>query len=373
MIKRYQNIVLSCCLIFLFLPLVKQFTGFPNIKPLAGVFTVPEKDSLNLDNWFSASFQQSFIPYYEYQIGYRPDFVRIRNQWVYSIYGKSTNTTLIGKEGQLLDYFYHKTFVGPPKFPVDSIHERIHNLSKVIDTLESKGKTTLVVIAPNKADVLREYLPDDYTSIQNDSNAYQYTLSFLDNYNVDYLDFNKMFRENWDSYPYPLLSNTGVHWTGYGIHVANTHILDKLGEKSQRQMPEQGVKSWSLSNDHKTYESDLANYMDLIFPPKTQPLAQATYEAVDTNRKKLNVLIIGDSFFFNYFSYPQMTQNLFDSRSKFWYYSKTQIGFDETRVPTKELSAHEACDSADFIIFLASAYNMKSLPFGFAKKYLNEN
>ena len=312
------------------------------------------------------------MPYYEDRIGLRPFFIRLKNQLVYSLYKESTSTVIIGKNGQLLEKSYHQAFMGPPLEPKDSIHHRIKSMAQAIDSLKARGKTVLTVIGPNKVDVFREYIPDEYTSLPKDSTAYQYVLRYLNKYKVDYLDFNKSFRENRDSAPYPLISNTGVHWSGYGNHVAQEEIRSWLKAKSNIDLAGPMVKSWQLTNQHATCESDLANLMSLLFPIETEPLAKAEYALRDTLRPRIKALIIGDSFFHNYYSFPELLWRSYDIDSKFWRYNKTQIDMSFNGTPVSELSAHQTTEEMDFIIFMATAYNMDTFPFGFPEKYLNE-
>lgn len=369
----FQNIIFAFCLITISLPLAHQYFKVPEIEKLASVFYPPTRDSLTVEGWLSGKFQERYIPYYEYQIGARPLFIRLRNQAAFSLFNESTHTTIVGKENQLLDINYYKTYMGIKLTHSDTIIKRINNMATVIDSLEAMGKTVLTIIAPNKVDVFKEYLPDGFDTVPITRNSYLQVRDQFNIHKIDYLDFNQYFKEYKDSLPYPIISNSGLHWSGYGLQLATAQMLNHLENKSQQDLVKPGVESWQLSNEHVKSESDLGSYMNLMNPFYTEPLAKAIYLPRDPEAKKIKVLIIGDSFFYNFFEFPEVLGRIFHKDSRFWYYNNTQIDMSWKGTPVPDLSAHEILEQMDYVIFMASAYNMNRFPFGFPEKFLSEN
>lgn len=372
MLKRVQNILFILVMIALFVPLINQTTGVPKVKKLNGVFWGPKKDSLNLENWFSGKFQDSYVPYYEYEIGCRPFFIRTKNQLRYSLFNKSARTTIIGKEGQLFDLNYYKALIGTKLEPRDSLRKRFTRLAQVFDSIKAMGKTPLVVIAPNKVEILKDYMPDEYDMNPVDSNAYQIGLAYMKRMGVQFVDFHDYFLDNFDTLPYPVLSNTGIHWTGYGLQLAVDSFFKVMEIESGMELVDAGIKSWELSTEHEDFEADLANFMNIFTKIKTQELARAEYYPRDSSATKAKVLVIGDSFFWNFYPFKEVFHRMFDDSSKFWYYSNSEIDWYFKSQSTVGLSARKAVMDADYVIFLTSAFNMNTFPFGFETKFLGE-
>lgn len=356
----------------MFLPLTYQVYPWFEEKPLNGAIEEPPKPQLSSKSWWEGSFQQGYSAYYEYQVGLRPFLIRLRNQLYYWMYDQSTTYVVPGKSDQFFSWDYWAAYRGLDFVGVDTISARVERIAALRQRLNLVGKELLVVIAPNKVRYMPELLPERLDKLPGKETNYRFYRHRLKRAEVPLLDFNDCFIQAKDTVLKPLFANTSIHWSGYGMHLAISKIIDTLEVLGQRNHINMRYADWVMADSAISSDRDMVDLMNLLLPPSTEPLAFPDYnlDTLDT-ATPVKMLLVGDSFFWNFYSFPVRHQ-IFAPESRFWYYNNTQMDLAGNRTPVDSLSATRAVSGVDYVIILATESNLDRFPYGFPGDYLEE-
>ncbi len=367
--KALKNILFFAILALLFLPLVQQVSGLVEEKPLSGAYNLPDTVPLSSANWFSGEFQNKYSPYYEYQIGFRPSFVRLRNQLYYWAYKASTNYIVVGKENQLFAWNYWAPFWGLDLQADTMVEKNLSDLTLLKQKLDSMGVPLLVVIGANKARINAEYLPDDYEKEERLPNNYRNYLKALKGSGIPYVDFNAVFNTIKPEFGTELFPNTGTHWSAYGMALCLDSILSFTDLHSKDTIARAIVTDVIQRDSIVDSDIDLSNDLNLIFPIDRQPNLFAKTKT--TKGRKAKLFVIGDSFYWNLYQLDDFYKTV-DSSSHYWYYNNTDIAFDGERHPVEEYDAVTIAQESDAVIILATEANLHLFPFEFPEEFLTK-
>ncbi len=370
--KSFKNILSILILLVLLLPAAQQYFKLAELEPLHGAYHLPDTVSPTLSHIASGEFQEKYSAYYEYQIGFRPFFIRLRNQLYFWFFQKSTNHIVIGNNNQLFPWDYWFAYVGQYSISEDTVNHRVELIKELSDSLKAKNKTFLCVIAPNKVRCMPEIIPREHASTPSSKTTYHKFLQAFGETDVPLLDLNDYFLKAIDTSRYPLFANTSVHWSGYGMNLGMKKMLEELERLSGKDIVNLEFEGWEMKDSTIVSDVDMSNLMNLLIPYQTEKLAFPVYKNLkEQQAQPARILIIGDSFFWNFYNFTIIWE-VFDLKSRFWYYNNTQMDMEQKSTPISELSEHAAVDSADFVIIMATEINLYQFPYGFPEAYLYE-
>ncbi len=379
----YKRILFYVLLLLLFLPILqKQFKIFKP-KPLKGYIEKMEPAELTDSTWFSGEYQAHQQKYIEENIGLKPLFVRINNQREYSFFNDSRIWDIvIGKEGFIYTRGYVDAYYGNDTISRDSIFTKVKMLDMISDTLRKKGTELIVMIAPGKGSYYPEYLPDEFIPTEWEPMPnYRNYVEALNGTDINFLDFNRWFREMKDTAKYPLYPKTGVHWSTFGEFRALDSLVNYISYINNCNGPDFRLNEDGIGYGKKVNEGDQdAEYtMNLIFDiPDFKMAYPGFYYAKDSTTCIPKMLTISDSYFTGIFYYYRFLSEGFDD-ADFWYY------FDEIHtleqndtVSVAELDLIPEIEKNDAIILLCTDGNLNRLGFGFVERaykeyFLNDN
>lgn len=365
--KALKNIIFFSLLALLSFPLLQQTWKPIEVAPLSGAYNLPDTVPLNTRNWFSGEFQDKYSPFYEYSIGFRPSFVRLKNQLYYWTYNRSTSYVSIGKEDQLFAWNYWAPYWGMDLADKDSVDLRIANIVRLKNELDSMGVPLLVVIGANKVRYMPEFLADDLIKEERLPNNYHSYLPALQEAGLQVVDFNAIFSELKSEAGRGMFPNTGTHWSAYGMGLCLDSIVS-FADRNQNDTI-RNVKVYGFSEKDSVVDSDLdlSNDLNLWFPIKRQSNLFAK-TMVSKKGRKAKLFVIGDSFYWNLYQLDEFYE-LVDSSSHYWYYNNTDIAFDGARHPVEDYNPIELAARADAVILLATEANLNTFPFDFPKEF----
>ncbi len=356
-------------MLFLWLPLLQQGKPVMTTKPLKGAFEIPEKPELSQESWWNASYQNQFNSYYEYQVGLRPWLIRLRNQLYYWLYDQSTTYVTPGKSNQFYSWDYWAAFQGLDYLGEEMIADKVKLLSTLKDSLQRRNKDLLCVIAPNKVRYMPEYLPDRLSTEAGKRTNYKSFTEMLAAHQVPTIDFNQSFIERKDTVLNPLFASTSTHWSAYGMHLGISMVIDSLEALGQRNLINMRYADWVMKDSCIDSDRDMVDLMNLLFPPATEPLAFPIYNLDTTGRAEpARVLIIGDSFFWNFYAFD-IRKSIFSEGSKFLYYNTTQMDLEGNRIPFDPSALPSIMEQVDYVVILATESNLDRFPYGFPETY----
>ena len=330
---RYvKRIVFFVLMALMVMPAIQaRFSLLPE-EPLNGAFQDAGKPSFQeftRRSWLDGSFQEEFNNRLEHHIGFRNPLVRINNQLDFSIFNESNaEGVIIGEDLELFEEDYLKEATGI-YYAGDSIWIRkAEQLKAVQDTLKSMGKHLAVIFEPGKAEFYPEKWPRKYRKPAHGISNYETMLRQFQQKGVNILDLNAYFRLIRSNASYPLFPQCGTHWSYYGAALAADTTMAYLSRLTGKAFPKPVITRLRPGDTIRHPDYDIGLAMNLVFPVRQPATASFDLEFEHQAPSGTDVLIVGDSFYFNWLN-DNIPARTFGS-CDFWYYNKNITRCDYT-------------------------------------------
>lgn len=371
---------LFCILAILaFLPMAQEHLNWPHVKGLAGVYEEVPLPQLTLTNYRTGAYQRDLENYLQYHYGYRPNTLRIYNQYLWDFYRKTYVKYSIteGKEGWLYepwfveDYYHGGTYSEHKDSLVlaRDFDREAHQIKLLQDVLEQRGITLFVVQAPGKDMVYPEYLPEN-----EDPNrpvklmARDYYEEKFNELGINHINMEQWFLQLKDSVDFLLFPQKGTHWSNIAAIYAADSIFRYIEEKQSFRMNRLEIGEPYIG-PYKKPDYDLEELYNLYRPLKKLP---QHYVDVGVSRVvgsvKPKLITVGDSYYWNICRQVPM-DSLF-SAYPYWYYNST-IYYDPNHNTTEGLDLANEILSADAVMLIYSSVQLYKMSDGFCQKALN--
>ncbi|PWH86555.1 alginate O-acetyltransferase AlgX-related protein [Brumimicrobium oceani] len=353
------------CLILL--PLFLDVTGLIKIKPLNGAYSVPSNPEFTLSKWFEGDYQEEKENYIGKNLYIRPVFVRLYNQYYYSLFNiPKANSVIIGKSSYLYEKNYIKEYLGRNFIGSEKIKEKVVKLARVADTLRTKGVELIVVFAPGKGSFYPDFIPDEFNPGHKTITNYEVYNNELMKSEIHYLDFNRWFVNNKSTSEYPLFPKTGIHWSKYGELLAADSIIKYINSISQyKKVPELILGEIETSSRMRDTDDDIEKGMNLMFNIPDLEMAYPDYsfkEEKSSNQPK--VLTIADSYYWGMFNWG-LSQKAFN-KGQFWYYNAAIYpdSYDEP-INVSDINIVDEVEKNEVVLLMSTDANLYKFAFGF--------
>lgn len=311
----------------LFLPFVDQFTGLLPVEKLKGVEVEAEVPELTITGWFNKEFQQQFDTWFNSHVGLRPWMVRTAKQINFTLFGKEPegNGTQIyfGKDNFLFEGPYINTYNESGQKKQKLLHDITWRLWRLQELLEERGIILLLVLAPSKAEVYPEYLPDNMKKPGRNKRLshYQRMLPILDEFGINYIDGHKLFLQ-WKKQGEPLLfARGGTHWNYYAAGRIVQSIMSNLSDKTGSNFDTIEIASYNTDAKPEGTDNDLGELLNLWFTDKMKRGQVHPVFRYLPGKRKPNLLMIGDSFSFTLIRIME-TEHLFEQCDLLYYFKR---------------------------------------------------
>lgn len=371
--KRLKQFLFGTVIALMFLPMIQHKFRIFEETPLKGSYQLSEKPPLNRESWFLGKYQEKQELYISEHTGFRPGWVRLYNQWNYSLFDKANAAgVIIGKDGYLYEENYIKTYYGNDFVGKKEVSETVRKLKLVQDTLDKKGITLAVILAPGKASYLPEYIPDRYHQARKRTNYEEYKDQF-DKQEIRNIDMNQWFESMKKTTKYPLFSKTGIHWTAYGQFLAVDSMTNFVANACHCDLPRHVLDKIVPSSKPWLDDDDIGRVMNLFVELPELKLAYPEFHpSREVKKTDPKVLVIADSFYWGPFN-ANVSHFLFNE-GEFWYYNEQiypATFTKETLVKNQNLDAKLKENKVVFILITDA--NLYKFGFGFvdmaAKQY----
>ncbi len=368
----------SILAVLAFLPMVQEHLNWPRVKALAGVHEEVPFPQLTLASCRSGAYQRELENYLQYHYGYRPNTLRIYNQYLWDFYKKTyvKYSIVEGKEGWLYepwfveDYYHGGTYSehrDSLTLARDLNREAllIYHLQNV---LEQHGITLFVCMAPGKDLVYSEYLPEnDEPERAVEFVARDYYEERFNQLGVNHINMEQWFMQMKDTVDFLLFPQKGTHWSNIAAVYAADSIFHYLEEKQGIRM-NQLVIGEPFVGPYKKPDYDLEELYNLYWPLKKLPqhyVDVSVSPVVGAVKPKL--ITVGDSFYWNICR--QIPMDSLFAGYPYWYYNST-IYYDDNHKTTEELDLASEILSADAVMLIYSSVQLYKMSNGFCKKAL---
>jgi hypothetical protein len=352
-------------ILILMVPLLQKKFHFFEETPLKGAVQKVEESYFSFNRWFSGEYQSGEEKYLNDNFGLRNFFVRLNNQLAYTFFNKAkANNVIIGKDNYLFEKNYLKAYTGQDYIGYDSIENRMAKLKEIQDYLERNNKSLLLVFAAGKGTFYPEYFPDDWKAEENRVTNFDKYLTLAKEKGINHIDFNTYFKLNKESSPYPLYPKHGIHWSHYGMCLVVDSLFSYLEKERNIKVADIVWNDVEVSEAKKS-DYDIADGMNLLFPPKKEELAYPQYKIISNEGDtKPSVIVISDSFYWGMFNEGIPARAFSDQH--FWFYNR-QIYPDSYTKPldVSEIDLSEEINNHEIFIIISTEATLPGLGWGF--------
>lgn len=375
--KNLHKILFVSTIVVLTLLMVQTYTGLVHVKPLAGVTVETEKPKLTFKNYVDGTFQNDLEKYCREHCGFREWFIRLYNQYRWSCFRETDNTTVVrGKDNWLFEEVYVRDHYESSMYEYTSdtaemreiIETEALRLWKVQELLKEHNIHIFVNITPSKDVIFPEYLPENVAYTRPIGlRAYDFYKKRFDELGIHYIDNVAIFKAIKDTVDYPLFYERGTHWSNIASVYVFDSILRYMEALGGRQLPhlEIGEKYQAKPRDP---DKDLENLLNLVFPMKSSPYWYVDVDVKeDSTQVKPFMTVIGDSYHWNFiFNIPLL--KIFQ-KVPYWFYNST-IYEDDEHQNTSDLDFEKELMRNDYIMLSYGSCSLYRLGSYFLPKAL---
>jgi SGNH hydrolase-like domain, acetyltransferase AlgX len=346
--------------------------SFFSITPLHGVQIKEEQPRLTVNSFLSGSFQEQQQAFFEQNLSIRPKLVRIHNQIGYSLFDEvAVKSIVVGKDRVLYDKGYIESYLGGDFIGDELMTKKVDTLAYVQDELKKRNVDLIFLLVPGKASILPQFFPVGYDTIIKKRSNYKALSENLKNQRINYIDFVNYFLKLQPETTYPLFTRCGMHWSSYGSTLAADSLFKYMEKLRNIDLIDYADIGGEESTIPKNTDADLDELLNLMV--KT-PSYKMYYPNIvfkkEVKKAQPSLLLIGDSFMWDWFFYKPYIQTLFSKQYDFWYYNH-EVGVSSslpnqtllTRLNLKEQTVHR-----DFIIVETNEYGLMRPGYGFIKQ-----
>ncbi len=377
--EHYSVILFALLALLMFAPMLQEHLNIPRLRQLSGVVEEKPMPRLTLQSYRDGVFQKGCEAYLQQHFGYRPNVIRLYNQYLWDFYKKSYVTKgqfVEGKEGWYYEpWFVEEYYQGRSShYAADSsamlqqFERESMRLYQLQHILEDYGTHLFVCLLPGKDLIYPEYLPENTKYFRKDQvRAYPYYADRLKELGVNYIDMVEWFLQMKDTADFLLFPQKGTHWSRIAsVYAADSilHYMEKLGSVE--------LNDLKISNKRvgraKSPDNDLEALMNLMRPMKTIPHQYVDVKVTPVEGAAMpRFLVVGDSFYWNIVN--QINQRDLFSSSPYWYYN-SKVYFDKPKEKVKDLDLVEELCSLQFVMLIYCTSNLYDLGNGFSTQAL---
>lgn len=353
---RIKRFLIGLVLLLLTLPLLQWLFRIPQ-PSLKGVFEIPAKPAFSFASWFDGTWQEQYVVYYEKNLGFRPYLIGASSQIEYELFRQTKAWCTIGNDDYLFEPQYITSYLGDKYRGTAQIASDVQRLEYIQQQLKQMGKHLLVVLAPGKADIYPEKIPDSFEPwIKNISNydGYAKALSLS---NIPYIDFNADFKNKRQEVNYPLYTKYGIHWSEYASAFCADSIAAAIDDLiTNKKCVRLHYDGFYESNKRLASDYDMMLVLNLLWLPEKINYRYHQLSANDTLAYKPNILMVADSYYWTIIGNGS-AGILFSPESKYWYYNHIQYTSDGSSKDIDATMLPDAIKDKDAIVLLYNVPN----------------
>ena len=218
---KFDLVLFAILMVFLFMPIVQEWTDFIPVKLLKGAFEPTPKPELTFENYCSNTYQAQIEKYVSENFGFREPVIRLYNQYVWSAFNKTYCHFIVpGKEGYLYYDLAVNEHYGTELLKHYNSNEEamkdadaeLRQMNKLRHVLKDYGIEFVAFIAPDKPEVYPEYLPRRDARDPEAVNMMECFDEKLTEVGFPHVEMTKWFKTMKDTVPFMLFPKTDSHW-----------------------------------------------------------------------------------------------------------------------------------------------------------------
>jgi hypothetical protein len=358
--KNLKYIVFYLLIVILSLPLIQFETHIFKIKELGGWYTKYSSPHFDAEKWFSGDFQGSYNEYFENNFGFRPWFVKMRNQIKFSFYHELSGGIEIGQNNYLYELNYIRAYNGLDYMGDSTILSISDSIKEISDILAKRNIDLIVCFAAGKGSFYPEHFPMQYLNKKSDKTNYLEFKKILTEKNLHIIDFNEWFVKMKDTSRYILYPKYGIHWSEYGAFIAGDSLLRYVEKLRNIDLPDLIVEKIETTNRLRSSDYDIAKSLNLIFQLPSDKMAYPKFKWNTVNKDTCKVIVLSDSFYWQLFNMGWGTIGF--ASGGFWYYNNIAY---PANMKISEIDYLKNIYQSQVVILFATEATLNKFPFGF--------
>lgn len=266
MSKKMAVIYISICFLICALPFVGMLfyesDASSEKQELASLPSLMEKDDVNIE------FLPELGEYFEDHFAFRQELVSADSVLQGKVFGISNVDAVIVGENEWLYYTDSlKDYLGNDTMSDRAIFNAVNNISAMQKYVESKGKSFVFTIAPNKNTLYGDNMPYYHKKVGDINNLSKLEKALIE-YDINYVDLKKAFLEQEEV----LYLKRDSHWNNQGALFAYNKIL------------EQSDVSYDTyeKTDFKIKKDYIGDLSEMIYPSLNNPEENQYYDYEQT-------------------------------------------------------------------------------------------
>ncbi|PIR03631.1 MAG: hypothetical protein COV59_05590 [Candidatus Magasanikbacteria bacterium CG11_big_fil_rev_8_21_14_0_20_39_34] len=369
--RKLFSFYIAFFLLILCLPILQKIFDILPKQELKGYTYEKEFISLGMHSWWSGSFQKNFTNWFSDYIGFRGYMVKLDNELNLRIFREisaSTQTKIVlGKDHQLYEKGYIDGINNKDWVSSGFLHEEAKKIITLQNKLKARGITLEILIAPSKATIYPEFIPEKYTHIsEHKKTNYDRMITFLEDEGIHVFDANRYFLERKESNTYPFFTRSGTHWNYYAACLVSEELLQQISEYSNKKLGKIVCEPVSVDNIAYGTDRDLLDVINIWNQGQfLKDIPHPTIKFVSGEDSLDKILWVGDSFSWTVLSIFEKA-DVYKKRNMYYYYSREFIfpSGEEKRLDRENIDWDEVF-SHEVIVIEATQTAMNSIGFGF--------
>lgn len=355
----------------LFIPLLqKELKLFPE-QPLQGDFYSKSDTALSAKGWLDAQYQIQKEAYINENFGFRPFFIRLNNQLLFSFFNQSkAHGVVVGKENYLFGVDYIKSYMGTDFIGEEKIKKTVDDLSLINDELKKQNKELLIIITPNKCYYYPEYLPKHYNR-EGDKTNYKFYTKHLRENNIPFIDFHSWIVNQRKQSRTQLIPKTGIHWSNYAAVLAADSTIKYLRKKTNTDLVDFSIEKTEQTPVARNPDQDIENGSNLLFEIAKPDFIYPVIKVDNTVRKKLKTFIVSDSYYWNWNNSGVDTIIFKDPMMGYYINDVYDVKAGLTKAHVSKYGFKNLVSKSDLIILMVTEGKLQSLPAEFSSATKN--
>ena len=293
---------------------------------LSGSYTKFNSPEFSFSAFTKGNYQKKVDYYATTSTPFRGDLVRLKNQIGYTLFNEINTNLILGKENYLFDPNYTNAFTGKDLFSHKIQQQWEKDIQQLSEITQENGIIPIFIIAPNKSRYFESHLPQVHKKGKTNQEV---LAKMLLNHGINVFNVDDWFMLLKNKVPYPLIPPHGAHWSDYGVALVSDS-LNQLLQKSFNGIPEVTIGPIEVSNKAKGIDGDYLPSLNLI-QKFDSPLELAYPQMIYSKGKKLNTLVLSDSFMWNLFRNDFFKAHC-KASSLFSYYNNATYNLDKERI-----------------------------------------
>lgn len=297
-----KKTVIAVFLLLLFLPgflmVISKVLHKPFDIPLGGYTAGTERPSLSISAWLSGDLQKNLTETVEEQIKPRGLLVKTYNTINFVLFGKSER--VIGKKYDIFEPEYINAELALNRADdfsqednIAAMKEFVQQLDILQDKLDTSGKSLLVYIAPSKANLHKENIPDKYIALSSGhERAVDLFREEMEKTDIPFLICSDLA----DQLEYPAFYSTGIHWSRTYEQKTSKELIKMIQERTGMPYSELVLYDVVESTEPFWRDNDVLDLANVFYKPNETYYEYLSYMDMNADSPVLRILLQGDSF-----------------------------------------------------------------------------